>query len=93
VIGFLANNVRENAPKALAALRKGLSETGLVEGQNVTIELFINNANDRLREVAADLVRRRVTVIVASGLSPALAAKAASATIPIVFRTGNDPIQ
>jgi putative ABC transport system substrate-binding protein len=92
VIGFLANNVRENAPKALAALRKGMNETGFVEGQNVTIELFVNNANDRLREVAADLARR-VTVIVASGLAPALAAKSASATIPIVFRTGNDPIQ
>src|SRR5262245_14884483 len=93
VIGFLANNVRENAPKALAALRKGLSETGFVEGQNVAFELFVNNANDRLGEVAADLIRRRVTVIVASGLSAALAAKSASATIPIVFRTGNDPIQ
>ena len=93
VIGFLANNVRENAPKALAALRKGLSETGFVEGQNVAFELFVNNANDRLGEVAADLIRRRVTVIVASGLSPALAAKSASATVPIVFRTGNDPIQ
>ena len=58
VIGFLANNVRENAPKALAALRKGLSETGFVEGQNVAFELFVNNANDRLGEMSADLIRR-----------------------------------
>jgi putative tryptophan/tyrosine transport system substrate-binding protein len=93
VVGFLVNRVRENAPTALAALRKGLSETGFVEGRNVTIELFANYANDRLPEVVADLVRRRVTVIAASGLQPALAAKAATATIPIVFRTGNDPVR
>jgi len=93
VIGFLINRVRENAPNALAALRKGLSETGFVEGRNVTIELFADNANDRLPEVVADLVRRRVTVIAASGIAPALAAKSATATIPIVFRTGNDPVR
>ena len=93
VIGFLVNRVRENAPNALAALRKGLSETGFVEGRNVTIELFANNATDRLPEVVADLVRRRVTVIAASGLAPALAAKSATATIPIVFRIGADPVR
>ena len=71
VIGFLINRVRENAPNALAALRKGLSETGFVEGRNVTIELFADTANDRLPEVVADLVRRRVTVIAASGIAPA----------------------
>jgi putative ABC transport system substrate-binding protein len=93
VIGFLANGVRENAPTALATYRKGLNETGFVEGRNVTIELFANNVNDSLREVVADLVRRPVTVIAASGLAPALAAKSATATIPIVFRTGADPVQ
>jgi putative ABC transport system substrate-binding protein len=93
VIGLLANGVRENAPNALAALRKGLSETGYIEGRNVTIELFANIANDRLRELVADLVRRRVAVIAASGLAPALAAKSVSAAIPIVFRTGNDPVR
>ena len=93
VIGFLVNRVRENAPNALAALRKGLSEIGFVEGRNVTIELFANNATDRLPEVVADLVRRRVTVIAASGLAPALAAKSATATIPIVFRIGADPVR
>jgi putative tryptophan/tyrosine transport system substrate-binding protein len=93
VIGFLVNRVRENAPSALAALRKGLSESGFVEGRHVAIQLFASNANDRLREVVADLVRQRVTVIAASGLLAALAAKAATATIPIVFRTGNDPVR
>ena len=93
VIGFLVNRVRENAPNALAALRKGLSEIGFVEGRNVTIELFANNATDRLPEVVADLVRRRLTVIAASGLAPALAAKSATATIPIVFRIGADPVR
>jgi putative tryptophan/tyrosine transport system substrate-binding protein len=96
VIGFLFNGVPESTAnvRARAAFRKGLSETGFIEGRNVTIEyLFANNANDRLPEVVADLVRRGVTVIGASGLAAALAAKAATATIPIVFRTGNDPVQ
>jgi putative tryptophan/tyrosine transport system substrate-binding protein len=96
VIGFLFNGVPESTTnvRARAAFRKGLSETGFIEGRNVTIEyLFANNANDRLPEVVADLVRRGVTVIGASGLAAALAAKAATATIPIVFRTGNDPVQ
>jgi putative tryptophan/tyrosine transport system substrate-binding protein len=91
VIGFLRNSVLEDT-KGPAAFRKGLSKTGFVEGRNVTIKyLFANNAN--LPEVVADLVGRRVTVIAASGLTAALAAKAATATIPIVFRTGNDPVQ
>ena len=96
VVGFLSVGPREGAGiDNLASFRKGLSETGFIEDRNVTIEYrFANNAGvERLTELAADLVGRRVTVIAASGLPAALAAKAATATIPIVFRTGIDPVQ
>jgi putative tryptophan/tyrosine transport system substrate-binding protein len=80
----------------LAPFRRGLSETGFVEGRNVTIEyrsVPLNaNAINRLRELAADLVSR-ASVIVAPNSAVAHAAKAATATIPIVFRTGFDPVQ
>ena len=94
VIGFLSP-ARVTGTNVLASFSKGLSETGFIEGQNVAIEYrFANNAGaERLKELAADLVRRRVTVIAATGLGAALAAKAATATIPIVFRTGNDPVR
>jgi putative ABC transport system substrate-binding protein len=96
VVGFLSVGAPEGAGiDDPASFRKGLSETGFIEGRNVAIEYrFANSAGaERLKELAADLVSRRVTVIVASGRSAALAAKAATATIPIIFRTGNDPLQ
>jgi putative ABC transport system substrate-binding protein len=94
VIGYLVTGLSQDESTVLAAFRKGLSETGHVEGRNVAIEYrFAQNEFDRLPELATDLVRRRVSVIVtpAGGTAPALAAKTATTTIPIVFGTGGDP--
>jgi putative tryptophan/tyrosine transport system substrate-binding protein len=94
VVGYLdAGSPEPNAP-LLAAFRKGLSETGYVEGRNVAIEnRWAQGQADRLPELAADLVRRRVSVIfTGDGTGTALAVKAATATIPIVFMTGIDPV-
>jgi putative ABC transport system substrate-binding protein len=95
VIGFLHTGTPEQGAGSAAAFRKGLSETGFVEGRNVAIEYrFAYFERDRLPALAAELVRRQVSVLATPGnLSAALAAKAATATIPIVFTSAGDPIQ
>jgi putative ABC transport system substrate-binding protein len=92
VIGYLTAS--SSNPRSRPAFHKGLSETGFVEGRNVFIELrSANNDYSRLPELAADLVRRRVAVIYASGgVVAARAAKAATPTIPIIFAMGDDPV-
>ena len=95
VIGYLYSGTPEASASWVAAFRKGLSESGFSEGHNVAIEYrWAYNDPARLPELAADLVRRRVAAIVTPGIAASvLAAKAATATIPIVFRTGGDPIE
>jgi len=93
VVGFLGTRASGDDPQLLTALRRGLKEVGYVEGQNVAVEYrFAENQYDRLPTLAADLVRRQVAVIVANGRA-AQAAKEASATIPIVFVAGFDPVE
>jgi putative ABC transport system substrate-binding protein len=93
VIGYLDSGVPEASAHLVAAFRKGLSEAGFVEGRNVSIEYrWAHNEPARRPELAADLVRRRVAVIATGGAGSAMAAKEATATIPIVFRIGGDPV-
>src|SRR5262245_11627675 len=94
VIGVLSAEWPDLFTDRLRAFRQGLSETGYIEGQNVAVEYYwAEGRNDRLPTLAAELVRRQVTVIVTPGSAPAaLAAKAATITIPIVFYIGADPV-
>ena len=93
VIGFLGSRGPGDDPHLVDAWRRGLKQAGYVDGRNVAIEYrFAGNRYDRLPALAADLVRREVAVIAANGPA-ALAAKAATATIPIVFTAGFDPVE
>ena len=95
VVGFLHTASPDGSATRLPALRQALKEAAYVEGENVTIESrWADNQSDRLSSFAADLVRRRVAVIVTTGGPPAaFAAKAATPTIPIVFMVGEDPVK
>jgi len=95
VIGFLHSQTASAYPPMTAAFRKSLSEAGYVEGQNVAIEYrWAEGHFDRLPSLAADLVRRQVSVIFAGGgLDTSLAAKEATSKIPIVFANGTDPVE
>ena len=95
VVGFIHLGSLDASAGYAAAFRKGLNETGCVEGQNVTVEYHsLEGQYDRLPALVADLVRRQVAVIAAPGsLQAALATKAATATIPIVFGVAEDPVQ
>jgi len=94
VIGFLSPGSPESDVVRLTGVRQGLKQSGYVEGQNVAIEYrFAHGQNDRLPALAADLVDRRVAGIVTAGTPATLAAKAATATVPIVFNTVVDPVQ
>ena len=94
VIGFLRNTSPAGSAPVVAALREGLNESGYIEGQDVTIEYrWGEGHDDRLPELAADLVQHHCSVIIGGGSAAALAAKRATTTIPIVFSTGDDPIQ
>src|SRR5438552_15783288 len=95
VVRYLYLGVPELSAGLVAAFRRGLSEAGFVEGRNVAVEYrFAYEGHAQLRELAADLVRRRVAVIATPGGSQApLAVKALTTTIPVVFSTGTDPVQ
>jgi putative ABC transport system substrate-binding protein len=93
VVGFVSSLSPEASVRRVAAFRKGLNESGYVEGQNVMVEYhWLEGRSNRRPSLIADLVRRRVAVIVTPNTGGALAAKAATTTIPIVFGVGEDPV-
>jgi putative tryptophan/tyrosine transport system substrate-binding protein len=94
VVGFLSGLSSAGRAHLVTAFRQGVRETGYVEGQNVAIEYrWAQDQYDRLPDLAADLVRRQVTVIAAHDTPSAIVAKAATTTIPIVFASGGDPVK
>jgi putative ABC transport system substrate-binding protein len=94
VVGVLNMQTPQSETTQLSAIRQGLKESGFVAGQNMTFDLrFAEGQNDRLPILAAELVRRQVNLIVANTTPPAIAAKAATTTIPIVFAFGADPVE
>jgi putative ABC transport system substrate-binding protein len=94
VIGFIRDGSARSEARWVGGFQKGLSETGYVEGQNVTVEYhWLEGKYDRLPELFADLVRRQVAVIATLSTLTTQAAKAATATIPIVFFVGTDPVE
>ena len=93
VVGFLVGGSPQSDAFRVAAILQGLNEAGYAEGRNVSFEYrWGEDHNERLPTLAADLVRRQVAVIATSGIASAIAAKAATTTIPIVFAAGNDPV-
>jgi putative ABC transport system substrate-binding protein len=94
VVGYLSPGRAGLSGPAVAAFRAGLAETGYVEGRNVALEFRSAEGQiDRFPALAADLVRRQVTLIIAEGIAAARAAKSATTTIPIVFAIGVDPVR
>jgi putative tryptophan/tyrosine transport system substrate-binding protein len=94
IVGYLTTNSREGGTERAAAFRGGLQQSGYVEGQNVAIEYrWADEQAERLPALAADLVQRHVSVIAAVTTPAALAAQAATTTIPIVFELGTDPVR
>ena len=92
VIGWLRAGRPATADR-LAAFRQGLNDLGYIEGRNVAVELRDSDQYDHLPELASELVRDQVTIIFADNLAAAVAARAATATIPIVFAIGGDPVR
>jgi putative ABC transport system substrate-binding protein len=94
VVGFIRDGSADGSARFVAAFRKGLNETGYIEGQNVTVEYhWLEGQYDRLPALLGDLVRRQVAVIATPGVVPSRAAKAATSTIPIVFGVGDDAVR